>query len=171
MTGPEIPLGDQRLPPRFWKRVAERGSCWVWIGSRVRRKWDYGQIRVHGRTVGTHRFAWMTICGPIPLGVLVLHQCDNPPCVRPSHLYLGKQSRNLRDMVARGRRDYSAQGAGFVGEANPAAKLTMAQVAEIRLRYQRYGRKNNTVTLSREFGVSPNMVGYIVRYANWRVCS
>jgi hypothetical protein len=41
--------------------------------------------------------------GPIPDGMLVLHTCDNPPCVNPDHLYLGTWKDNMQDRIKRGR--------------------------------------------------------------------
>lgn len=35
---------------------------------------------------------------------VVCHTCDNPSCVRPSHLYVGTHSQNLHDQYDRGRR-------------------------------------------------------------------
>lgn len=39
----------------------------------------------------------------IPKGMQVLHRCDNPTCVRGSHLYLGNTTDNQRDAVKRKR--------------------------------------------------------------------
>ncbi len=50
----------------------------------------------------THRLAWEATYGPVPEGLLVLHLCDTPPCIEPTHLYLGTYSSNLRDMVEAG---------------------------------------------------------------------
>jgi hypothetical protein len=47
--------------------------------------------------------SWLIHYGVIPPGQHVLHRCDNPPCVRPDHLFLGNQGVNNRDMVAKGR--------------------------------------------------------------------
>ena len=41
--------------------------------------------------------------GPIPDGILVLHKCDNRPCVNyVEHLYLGNNSDNMRDAIRAG---------------------------------------------------------------------
>lgn len=50
-----------------------------------------------------HRAAWVEASGPIPLGILVCHRCDNPPCCNPAHLFLGTQSDNIKDGYAKGR--------------------------------------------------------------------
>ncbi len=33
----------------------------------------------------------------------MLHRCDNPPCWRDDHLFLGTQPDNVADMVTKGR--------------------------------------------------------------------
>ena len=54
--------------------------------------------------VAVHRWVWEQINGPIPVGMVVMHTCDNPPCFLYEHLMLGTRSDNQRDMIAKGRR-------------------------------------------------------------------
>lgn len=58
----------------------------------------------HGKTPAkAHRVSYELFVGPIPAGMHVLHHCDNPPCVRPSHLFLGDAKVNAQDRAAKGR--------------------------------------------------------------------
>jgi len=84
-----------------------------------------------GRMSRAHRVSWVIEHGALQDTVLVLHRCDNRLCVRPDHLELGDQQRNVAHMDARGRR-----GRGWHpvrrGQEHQAAKLTDEQVAAVR---------------------------------------
>ena len=88
---------------RFWTRVVGdlATGCWLWTGPRFRE--GYGSLSYGPLRIRAHRFSWELHVGPIPEGLVVCHRCDNPPCVRPDHLFLGTQSDNLHDAVAKGR--------------------------------------------------------------------
>lgn len=56
------------------------------------------------RTTKVHRQIMAMVYGEGAIKDLnVLHHCDNPPCFRFDHLYLGTQADNVRDMWSRGR--------------------------------------------------------------------
>ena len=91
----------------FWAKVKKGDGCWEWQGAtdaRPTRRPGYGLVTVNGRRAKAHRVAWELANGrEIPPGLLACHRCDNPPCVRPDHLFVGTMSDNIRDSVAKGR--------------------------------------------------------------------
>lgn len=113
-----------RTPADFWSRVPSRprGGCWRWEGSMRNR---YGEFHFYEKPnrVLAHREAWRLAYGQIPRGTLVCHTCDNPRCVRPSHLFLGTVADNNQDRARKGR------------SGTPGAKLTPAVVAALRLEW------------------------------------
>lgn len=81
-------------------RVSPLG-CWEWSGARTRD--GYGNV-THGRkSMLAHRLSYEFHYGVAPGKLLVCHHCDNPPCIRPDHLFLGDQTANMADMARKGR--------------------------------------------------------------------
>lgn len=90
---------------RFWAKVkkAPGDLCWEWQGHR--RHAGHGQFALPGVVrLDAHRYAWELVHGPIPAGMFICHKCDNPPCVRVDHLYLGVSRDNMHDMIRKGRK-------------------------------------------------------------------
>ena len=176
------------LPDRFWSKVnpagpvpphcPEIGQCWVWTAGC--NPDGYGHCTVGSRTDGTrrmvlsHRHLYAALVMPIPEGQLVCHHCDNPPCVRPGHLFLGTNADNQLDMTRKGRRN-AARGErnGSVthpesrprGERIGKAKLTEAEVLEIRA-LARQGLSLRAI--ARQFRVGNTTVWQIIRRVTWR---
>jgi hypothetical protein len=117
----------------FWEKVQHTNECWVWTASKDRDGYGYfGSTRPWSRSfaetreVKAHRISWFIHYGPIPSDLWVLHTCDNPSCVRPSHLWLGTNIENSVDRSTKKRNN------GPSGEACRKSSLTQAGVANIR---------------------------------------
>lgn len=84
----------------FWDRVEKTAECWLWLGPTLQ---GYGMLGNKYPERRAHRYVWHLTRGRIPAGMVVMHKCDNPRCVRPDHLALGTQYDNILDCIRKGR--------------------------------------------------------------------
>jgi hypothetical protein len=128
----------------------------------------YGYVQRQGRTWRAHRLAWTEANGPIPEGLHVLHHCDNKLCVNVRHLFLGTNADNVADREAKGRgKRPDLRGIprpDMHGEKHYNAKLTSAQVAEIRA--IGIGRLKANA-LAKHYGVERKTIWRIWRRETW----
>ena len=133
---------------RFWSRVNKTDGCWLWTAAKVQ---GYGDLRIDTtHRMLAHRFSWELHIGPIPPGLHVLHRCDNPPCVRPDHLFLGTNDDNIVDRVLKGR---------------GGKKLTPEIVLAIRRDYRPF--KVTQRQLAEKYGVSLTTIEQILAWKIW----
>jgi hypothetical protein len=144
---------------RYWQHVDRRGpdECWPWLAFC---DWDgYGKFSLspQKRSIGAHRFGYVLAYGPLSEGIKVLRHCDNPPCVNPSHLFLGTTADNNRDKGEKGRAWY--------GEDHHNAVLTAPLVTELRNRHQ-HGEPIKA--LAREYGIFYGTVWSAISRRTWK---
>jgi len=149
----------EEVAAELWQsyRVVQRSfetPCWEWTKSCVPN--GYGCISYLGKKRHVHRFAWESLNGPIPSGLQVCHKCDNPPCFRPDHLFLGTAADNIRDAILKGRFTLH-----FVKR-----KLTPENVEEIRKSFAMGAETQHQ--LGRRFGVSQENIWHIVHRNTWK---
>jgi len=130
-------------------------GCWNW--QRHRNDKGYGQTFFRGKLWLAHRVAYVRAFGDLPNYVVIRHDCDNRACVNPSHLRLGTQADNIADCVAKGRNQR--------GETNGHAKLTAAQVIEIRAADWRGVTRRQ---IGRRYGVSPATISRVLIGSHWK---
>lgn len=108
----------------FLAKVRKTETCWEWRGATNSK--GYGRCKIQQRMWLAHRWSWVLHKGAIPVGLLVLHHCDNRRCVNPEHLFLGTARDNTQDMIRKGR------GKLGTGHMNVRHWLPDATVLEIR---------------------------------------
>ncbi len=166
------PRRRKSLADRFWSKVDTSGECWEWTGAHS--FGGYGQMSVPGpppqRPVRAHRISYELANGPIPDGMCVLHHCDNPPCVRPDHLFLGTLRDNSQDMSSKGRsrRGRTAERPDRIkrGSELPQAQLTADDVRAIRAAYD--SSRGIYRRLGRQYGVSWGTIRHVIMRETWR---
>ena len=101
--------GVQYRKTTIMEAISERlifpnNGCWEFYGATTGQ--GYGNIHYQGRKQYVHRIVFRIMNGKIPHGILVLHNCDNPRCCNPDHLFLGTHKDNTADMIAKDRQGW-----------------------------------------------------------------
>jgi len=141
---------------RFNDKVDRTGTCWLWTAHKI--PLGYGVFRVNGKNQRAHRVAYELAYGKFDKTLHVLHKCDNPGCVKPSHLSLGTHQDNMRDRDAKGRQP--------VGINNGRAKLTEEDVIEIKTRLAA-GLETQQV-IANDFNVNHQQISRIKNGKLWK---
>jgi hypothetical protein len=96
----EMAFGDERLPKKFWTRVAvdRVGNCWIWTGNI--NTLGYSVFWSNGAGVLGHRHAYLSLVGQHAPGLQLDHLCRRRHCVNPAHLEPVTIAENVRRGLA-----------------------------------------------------------------------
>lgn len=146
-----------KLSKRFWDKVQKGESpdaCWEWTA--YCDDDGYGRISVEGKPEGAHRVSYMLHNDDFDPELVVCHKCDNPPCVRPDHLFQETTQKNNLDKELKNRQTR--------GIRNGTAKLNDQAIRDIRKMWE----KGMTQTdIAEIWDVSQVTISNIVRKKNW----
>jgi hypothetical protein len=154
-------MAGQRSPGRndsaedrlvFYGWVVSATGCWEWNGPRDAR--GYGSLMIARRQKRAHRVAYEVWIGPLAESDVVMHSCDNPPCINPQHLQAGTQAANMSDKMSKNRHRPGGQ------------KLIAEDVRHIRA-----GAESELVTasmLADLYGISREAITKIVTRRTWK---
>lgn len=128
-------------------------DCWVWKGSKDCRgygRWGRQQIKAH-------RLSFLIWNKKMPDNCCC-HECDNPSCVNPLHLWDGTTQQNTADKVLKGRQ--------VKGEKTRFVKLIEQQVLDIRLKYATTNITQKKLAI--EYNVSQSTIKAIINKRCWK---
>lgn len=136
---------------RFKDKTKEVNGCWEWVGHKNND--GYGTMQFGKRSLKAHRVSYELFKGKIPLKIEVCHNCDNPSCVNPDHLFLGTHSENMGDMAQKMRR-------------KKKTKLTPEKVLEIRKLLKE--KEMSQYEIASKFGVTQGNIWCISKNQIWK---
>lgn len=95
---------------RFWSFVnfaegqGPNGDCWEWDENKLDSR-GYACLSYEHKNRRATRFLFSFIRKiELTSKDLICHECDNPKCVKPTHLRIGTSKDNAQDCIKRGRK-------------------------------------------------------------------
>jgi hypothetical protein len=163
---PRYRLMDQSIGARFWEKVNcgapckphMATNCWEWQGAT--NKDGYGRFRtLNGKLERAHGLTLSWVLGYRP--AYVMHLCDNPACVRASHLKESTHSLNMRDAYAKGRRPKCIP----EGTNSKLSRFTMDQILDIR---RRCSNGETQSSIAKSYATSQSHISQIIRRRSYQ---
>lgn len=147
------------IKKRFYSKVIlpNDDGCMIWSAGKD--SWGYGHLNINKSMAKAHRLSYELHYGEIPNGLLVLHKCDNPPCVAPEHLFLGTTLDNTKDCISKGRFTKPR-----IGENNPVSKLNVEAIRDIR---KRLSNGETQQSIAKFYKISHATIYYVKNNKTW----
>ena len=139
---------------RFWSKVSKGPGCWEWNSAKLAS--GYGLFSIDGKRHYGHRLVYSMRSSTIPKGMYVCHSCDNPSCVRPSHLFLGTPAQNQQDSKNKNRLNRA------FGVRSGRSKLSEFDIKRIR------SDTRSHIRISKDYPVERSTISYIKRGETWK---
>jgi hypothetical protein len=160
-------MSNEGMSIRFWNKVSKKepDQCWEWTAYTLRN--GYGWFYTPEGPKGAHRVAAF-LSGIIPSiahELHILHKCDNPKCCNPNHLFSGTNADNAADKATKKR----GRTLPKFGADNPASKLTLKEVNEIKEKYA--NEKLSQSKLAKEYGMQQPSISRILNGVRWGAVS
>lgn len=153
-----IPNGVLLDTPRIVKQTpAGRNGYRIYLAVKIIKRDTYG-VMIWRKSIKVHRLVLATFVGACPAGMEARHINGNGFDNRLSNLCYGTHTENMFDK--------KTHGTERIGSTNPFAKLTEAQVIEIRNIYAGGGITQSE--LASKFGVGHTIIGSIINRRKWK---
>lgn len=136
------------------EHVVDEHGCWNCTSHRPNTH-GYPQLWKNGKNHNMHRVLFEEKNGPIGLGLVIRHICDNRSCINIEHMLPGTALENAQDRNSRDRNNPP------VGERSGTAKLTEDQIQEIR------SSTTGQQALADRFGINQSQVSRIKNRKRW----
>lgn len=143
-------MGRPTLAQKYLYYGKPEGECVIWPYARNAK--GYGIVYAGGKNTYLHRLTWYFAHGETYLHVL--HKCDNPPCYKVEHLFVGTNKDNVLDREAKGRGNHPT------GESHGRSVLSNKEVALLR---ECYKLGDSRANLAYRFGISWTQVDRIIK--------
>lgn len=135
-------------------------GCWEWRGAR---NGGYGLVWEDSAPRRVTRMLFELASGiPVDEGLVVMHSCDNPPCVNPAHLSLGTPADNIADMISKGRDNFGTPPRNGGGGRTP--RLRVEDVRAIRTRV---AAGESQAAVGADYGLRGGYINNIVHRRRW----
>jgi HNH endonuclease len=132
-----LPVDDETVV-RFLAKCSptdDRGHRW-WLGAidgGVDGSGGYGRFQAgqgpDAVITTAHRYAWTLERGPVPIGLVLRHFCDEALCTALAHLEVGTMADNAWDMLVRPVRAGELDTRGTAGRSRAIREAVLAAVA------------------------------------------